>query len=91
VVAAIDISIIVSSLVFGGVLVWRRNAWGYVIAAIASTLGTLYLIVLTVNSFVAIQRGMADPPGEIPAWGTLARLTAVATLLLLSNVRREPV
>lgn len=90
-VAAIDISIIVTLLVFGGVLLWRRNAWGYVIAAIAGTLGTLYLIVLSVNAFVAIQRGTADAPGEIPAWGTLALLTAVATLLLLSNVQSERV
>ena len=91
VVAAIDISIIVTLLVFGGLLLWRRNAWGYVIAAIASILSTLYLIVLSVNSFLAIQRGTADAPGEIPVWGTLALLTAIATLLLLSNVRSERV
>jgi hypothetical protein len=91
VVAAIDLSIIVPLLVFGGILLWRRNAWGYVIAAIASILSTLYLILLSVNSLVAIQRGTADAPGQIPVWGTLALLTAIATLLLLSNVRSERV
>jgi hypothetical protein len=89
VVAAIDISIIVTLLVFGGLLLWRRNAWGYIIAAIASVLSTLYLLVLSVNSFLAIQRGTADAPGEIPVWGTLALLTATAALLLLSNVRSD--
>jgi hypothetical protein len=85
------VSIIVPLLMFGGILLWRRHSWGYVIAAIAGILSTLYLIVLSVNSFVAIQRGTADAPGEIPAWGTLALLTAIATLLLLSNVRSEGV
>src|SRR5688572_22635329 len=91
VVAAIDLSIIVPLLMFGGILLWRRHSWGYVIAAIASILSTLYLIVLSVNSFVAIQRGTVAAPGEIPVWGTLALLTATATLLLLSNVRSEQV
>ena len=89
VVAAIDISIIVTSLVFGGVLLWRRHAWGYVVAATAGILGALYLLVLAVNSFVAIYRGTAEGPGELPVWGTLAVLTAGAALLLLANVRSE--
>ena len=89
VVATLDIAIIVTLLLFGGVLLWRRNAWGYVIATISSILSTLYLIVLSVNSFVAIQRGTADAPGELPIWGTLALFTAIATLLLLSNVQSE--
>jgi hypothetical protein len=89
VVAAIDLAIIVPLLMFGGILLWRRHSWGYIVAAIASILSTLYLIVLSANSFVAIQRGTADAPGEIPVWGTLALLTATATLLLLSNVRSE--
>lgn len=56
---------------------------------IASILSTLYLLVLSVNSFIAVQRGTADAPGEIPIWGTLAILTAAATVLLLVNVRGE--
>ncbi|NPV77558.1 MAG: hypothetical protein HPY59_14460 [Anaerolineae bacterium] len=89
VVAAIDISFIVTMLGSGGLLLWQRNAWGYVIAPIASVLSALYLIVLSVNSFLAIQRGAAAAPGELPVWGTLAFLTALCTYLLLSNVQKE--
>jgi hypothetical protein len=90
VVAALDTSIIVPPLLFGGVLLWRRNAWVYVLSAVAGILGSVYLLVLSVNSVLAIARGIAEvPPGELPEWGTLAVLTIAATLLLLANVRSE--
>lgn len=88
-VAALDLSLMVTGLTLGGVLLWRRRAWGYVIAAIASIQGSLYLLVLSVNSLAAIHRGLAKAPGELPMWGTLAILTTSITLLLLTNVRGE--
>ena len=87
-VAALDLSLMVRMLTGGGVLLWRRGAWGYVVAPIASIQGALYLLVLSVNSIVAIRRGFASAPGELPTWGTLAVFTSTIALVLLSNVRR---
>jgi len=87
IVAALDITIIAFLLVFGGILLWRRIAVGYITAAIAAILSTLYLIVLSVNSLVAILQGMTKAPGELPLWGTLAALTATAAGFLLCGVR----
>jgi hypothetical protein len=87
-VAALDISLMVTALTFGGILLWRRDVWGYVVAAIASIQASLYLLVLTVNSIVGAHRGVAKTPGELPIWGMLALLTAAVTLLLLANIRR---
>lgn len=89
-VAALDLSMMVTALVLGGVLLWRRSRWGYVIAAIAGIQSALYLTVLSVNAWVAIARGLARAPGELPVWGTLALLTTAAMFVLLSHVRREP-
>jgi len=86
-VAALDISIMVTVFGLGGILLWQRKAWGYVVAAIAGIQGSLYLFVLSVNSIVAIRRGLAEAPGELPIWGTLAVSTTAVTLLLLANVR----
>ena len=86
-VAALDITIMVPALAFGGVLLWRRNAWGYIVAAIAGVQGSLYLLVLSTNSVVFILHGLAEAPGELPQWGTLAVTTTAATALLLANVR----
>ncbi len=86
-VAALDITIMVPALAFGGVLLWRRNAWGYIVAAIAGIQGSLYLLVLSINSAVEILRGLAEAPGQLPVWGTLAVTTTAVTVLLLVNAR----
>ena len=41
-------------------LLLAYGAWGYVLAAIASIQGSLYLLVLSVNSCVAVRRGLAE-------------------------------
>lgn len=87
VVAALDLALMVPALTAGGTLLWRRRPWGFVLAAIASIQGAAYLLVLTVNSGLAIQRGLAQAPGELPIWGTLFVFMATAALLLLGNVR----
>jgi hypothetical protein len=89
-VAALDLSIMVPLLVSGGVLLWRQRPWGYLLAAIASIQSALYLLVLSLNSFIAIRRGLVDAPGELPVWGTLMVLTASAAAVLLRSVRPAP-
>jgi hypothetical protein len=89
-IAALDLSVMSTTLIFGGVLLWRRHPWGPIVAAIGAVQGALYLIVLSVNAAVAIARGLAEAPGEIPVWGTLAVLTGTAALILLKSVDGSP-
>jgi hypothetical protein len=84
-VAALDTVLMVPALAIGGILLWRRNAWGYIVSAIAGVQGSLYLLVLTINSIIAVARGLAEGAGEMPMWGALAAMTAAATLLLVGN------
>jgi hypothetical protein len=86
-VMSLDMSIMVPALAIGGILLWRRSAWGFVGAAIAGLQATFYLLVLTVNSAIAVVLGLTASPGEIPIWGTLGVLTAASMVLLLANVR----
>jgi hypothetical protein len=88
IVAALDLALMMPALVAGGILLWRQRAWGYVIASLSSIQGALYLLVLSVNSAVAIRRGLANAPGELPVWGTLFAVTGVIAFVLLANVRR---
>ena len=88
-VAALDTAIMIPLMAFGGVLLWQRSVWGGIVAGIAGIQGSLYLLVLTVNSVVAILRGLAEAPGELPIWGILFIGTAAATAVLLDNVKRE--
>src|SRR6185503_1369734 len=85
VVAALDVSLMVPALAVGGVLLWKRRPWGYVIATMATIQGALYLLVLSVNSAIAIRRGLASAPGELSIWGPLTLLTTAAAVVLLRN------
>jgi len=88
-VAALDLSVMVPALTVGGVLLWRRRPWGFVISSVAGIQGSLYLLVLSVNSVIAIQRGLAPAPAELPIWGTLLAVTSIATGVLLANAERH--
>jgi len=91
IVAALDLSLMVPSLAAGGFLLWRRHPWGFVTAVLSGVLASMYLIVLSVNSLVAVRRGLAAAPGEIPGWGTLGVLTITATLMLFAGMQgRRP-
>jgi hypothetical protein len=90
-VAALDLLLMMPALVTGGMLLWQRKAWGYVVAAIAGIQSSLYLLVLAVNSAIAVRRGLADPPGEFPVWGTLTALMSTVMFVFYANLRVEPI
>jgi hypothetical protein len=90
IVAALDLSLLVPGLTCGGVLLWNRRPWGYLLASITGIQAALYLTVLSMNSLVAIRRGLTTAPGELPIWAPLAMATSAATVLLLVNVRDRP-
>lgn len=85
VVATLDLCLIVPALGSGGVMLWRRRPWGYLIATIAAIQGSLYLLVLSVNTAIAISRGLAAAPGELPIWTPLTLFTTIAAGVLISS------
>lgn len=84
-VAALDLALMVPALFFGGLLLWRRAPWGYVMGGISTVQASLYLLVLSTNAIVAIRRGLTEPPGELPIWAPLAMLMTGLTLFFLSR------
>jgi len=88
-VAGFDMTLMVPVLGVGGVLLWRRHPWGYVVAPLAGIQAMLYLFVLAVNAGVLAARGLGETPGELPIWGTLFAFTSFATMVLLSLARDE--
>jgi hypothetical protein len=77
-VAALDTVLMVPALSIGGVLLWHRHAWGYVVSTIAGVQGSLYLWVLSINALIASSR-------EFPLWCALAVMTSTVTAALLAN------
>ena len=85
VAAALDLSLMVPSMLVGGVLLWQRTPAGFLLSTIASIQGALYLWVLVVNSRIALRRGLATSPGELPVWVPLAACTSIAAAVLVRN------
>lgn len=82
-VAVMDLSFMVPTMIVGAVLLWLRRAWGFLLAAIAITHGAAYTLVLTASSVVGGLRGIAGSMEQAPVWGiwTLAGVAAVVALL----------
>ena len=88
-VAALDLGFMVPALSIGGVLLWRRKPWGYVLGCIAGIQAALYLFVLVVNSTFAIHSGITQWPGELPIWIPLCAATSTCVLVLLRYVSAD--
>lgn len=88
-IAALDTVIMVPALAGGGILLWQRKPWGFVISAIAGVQASLYLLVLSINAIVFVTRGLADWPGELPLWSGLAAATSAVTALLFAHAVRR--
>jgi len=91
IVAALDLLWLVPSLAAGGALLWKRRPWGFAIATAATVQAAIYLLVLSVNSMIAIRRGRTASPGELPIWVPLTVLTWLVALLLLNRASRRDV
>ncbi len=87
-VAALDLTLMVPALGLGGYLLFRRKSWGYVISSLAGVQASLYLLVLSVNSVVSMQRGLGGG-AELPIWSALLVMTTAATVILFTNIRDE--
>jgi hypothetical protein len=85
---ALDLSLLVPAYLLAGVLLWRRAAWGYVLAALAVISGTLhqlsYLTALLFQADVGMPGASAFDPGEVP----IVVAFAGASALLLVNCDR---
>ncbi|MFZ5442441.1 MAG: hypothetical protein ACOZQL_20700 [Myxococcota bacterium] len=84
-IAAMDTVVIAPSLVFGGVLLWRRRPAGFVLATLGATLGGGYALVLVGGTLAAAAAGL---PGMelLPLWLGLAVVLLGALGALLWRV-----
>lgn len=71
IVPALDLSLLVPWLVLGGVWIWKRKPWGYVLSSMMIVKGVLYNLVLTAASLSSVQAGFPESAAEIPLWGIL--------------------
>lgn len=88
-VASMDLTFIVPFMLLGGVLLWKRNPWGYVIGSMMAIKGMTYTLSLTASSVVSATRAVDGAAAQIPIWGGWTLLGAVMVWLLLRGVTRR--
>lgn len=85
----LDLALLVPGYAVAAVLLWRRAAWGYVIAALVLVSGTVhqigYLVALPFQAAAGVPGATAVDPMEPP----IAMAFLVATAALLTGVRRR--
>lgn len=89
-VAALDLTLMVPVLALAGVLLLRGKPWGIAVGVITAVQSALYLLVLSVNSVIAIKLGLVEAPGELVIWLPLVLGTTIAACALVFGVSTTP-
>lgn len=88
--AALDLAFLVPAYVLAGVLLWRRVAWGYAIAAALLVAGVLHQVAYMVALVFQALRGVAGATAFDPAEPVIAGAFIVAAALMLAHCDRRP-
>lgn len=85
-IAALDLTLLCTLFVAGGLLLWRRAPWGFVLAPIAAIVAAAYTLVLAAGSLAGMEAGLPGMKEQLPIWGGLFLGSASSTWVLLRSV-----
>ena len=86
-IAALDLSFVVTPVGIGAVWLWSRRGWGFVIAVVMNVKGAIYAGLLAIGSLAGGPVAAGGGDGLLGLW-TFFTLGSVASLvLLLANMR----
>lgn len=89
IIPALDMTFVIPWLMLGGVLIWQRKAWGYVISSIMMVKGVVYMLTLAVAGASAALSGFPEAGAEIPLWGGLWIGFVVLGVWMLVSTRKQ--
>lgn len=86
-IAALDLSFVVTPVAIGAVWLWQRRGWGFIIAVVLNVKGAIYSALLAIGSLSsgAISQGGGD--GLLGLWIFLALGSLGSLIMLLKNVQ----
>ena len=85
-IAALDLSLVVAPLLIASALLWRRRAWGLILAVVLLVKGVLYSLLLSAASLPLIDGEWGGDP-LLPLWLVLAAGAIASLAALLVNLR----
>jgi len=86
-IAALDLSLVVTPVAVGAWWLWAGRAWGYIIAVVLNTKGTIYAGLLSLASLAGgpVSEGGGD--GLLALWLVLALGSLGSLVVLLASLR----
>lgn len=88
-IAALDLSMVTSVYVLGAIWLWKRQPWGYVLAATANVKGAVYNLALAASTVSAVRAGASEDLSQVALWGSIGTGCLIASLFLLGNLGRH--
>jgi len=89
IIPALDMTFVIPWLLLGGILIWQRKAWGYVISSIMMVKGVVYMLTLAVAGASAALAGFPEAGAEIPLWGGLWIGFVVLSVWMLATTSKQ--
>jgi hypothetical protein len=90
IVFALDLTLVVPTMLVAAGLLWRRRAWGHVLGAVVGVKGVLYASVLLAMAVDQATRGEDDAWSFAPVSAFLLVGCLLVAVLLLRDVRDRP-
>ncbi len=86
-IAALDLSLVVTPVAMGAAWLWARRAWGFIIAVVLNVKGAIYAALLALGSRAGgpIAEGGGD--GLLSLWGFLTPGSLASLIALRANMR----
>ena len=86
-VAALDLSTVVSVGALSGWWLWRRRAWGYVLATVWNVKSAAYMLALSAATITSWRGGAVGDVSQIALWAPIGIGCTVASYILLRSCR----
>jgi hypothetical protein len=88
-IAALDLTFIVSIFVLGGVWLWMRRAWGTMLAGVITVSGAVYMAALAATGVAQALAGVGTRLPEALPWVAISLLCAALAVTLLAHLRGD--
>ena len=88
-IAALDLSMVVSFGLLGAIWLWKHKPWGYVIAVMWNVKGFVYTLVLSSATISAVQEGATVDFLSVALWGFISIGCLIASVYLLANLNES--
>ncbi|MDJ0692373.1 MAG: hypothetical protein QNJ41_28280 [Xenococcaceae cyanobacterium MO_188.B32] len=88
-IAALDLSIVVSFGLLGAIWLWKHKPWGYVLAVMWNVKGVVYTLVLSAGTISTVQEGATVDFLSLALWGFISIGCSIASVYLLANLNES--